>query len=42
VIPYEEAMRMLEENRLNNSVTIIAFGWLYRHREELRKRWLGH
>jgi ADP-ribose pyrophosphatase len=40
VVPFAEAMRMLEENRLNNSVTIIAFGWLWRHRDELRARWL--
>lgn len=39
VVPYDEAIRMLDENRLNNSVTIIAFDWLIRHRDELRRRW---
>ncbi|PWC82411.1 ADP-ribose pyrophosphatase [Azospirillum sp. TSH100] len=40
-LPVDEAIRMMDENRLRNSVAIIAVGWLARHRESLRKRWLG-
>lgn len=39
VIAYDEAMRLMDENRLNNSVTIIALAWLARHKEALRARW---
>jgi len=39
VVPYAEAVRMLDENRLNNSITIIALSWLIREREALRSRW---
>ena len=41
VIPVEEAIRLLDENRLNNSFTIIALGWLARHHAALRDRWLN-
>ncbi len=40
-LPADEAIRLMDENRLRNSVAIIAVGWLARHRESLRKRWLG-
>lgn len=40
-LPADEAIRMMDENRLRNSVAIIAIGWLARHRESLRKRWLS-
>lgn len=39
VVPADEAIRLLDENRLTNSVTIIALGWLARHRDALRTRW---
>lgn len=41
VLPTDEVIRMMDENRLRNSVAIIAVGWLARHRESLRERWLG-
>ncbi|MBP2227518.1 ADP-ribose pyrophosphatase [Azospirillum agricola] len=41
VMPTDEAIRLMDENRLRNSVAIIAIGWLARHREALRRRWLG-
>ncbi len=41
VLPTDEAIRMMDENRLQNSVSIIAVGWLARHRAALRQRWLG-
>lgn len=40
VVPCDEAIRLLDENRLNNSVTIIAFAWLARHKDELRRQWV--
>ena len=40
-LPADEAIRMMDENRLRNSVAIIAVAWLARHRESLRRRWLG-
>lgn len=39
VMPSAEALRLLDGNRLNNSVTIIALGWFARHRDELDRRW---
>lgn len=39
VVPAEEAIRMLDDNKLNNSVTIIALAWFARKREELRRQW---
>ncbi|HYG91534.1 MAG TPA: NUDIX domain-containing protein [Azospirillum sp.] len=39
VVPADEAIRLLDENKLNNSITIIALGWFARHRESLRDRW---
>lgn len=39
VVPADEAIRLLDENRLNNSISIIALGWFARKRGELRKRW---
>lgn len=41
VVPTDAAIRLLDENRLTNSVAIIALGWLARHRESLRLRWCG-
>lgn len=39
VVPYDEAIRMMDDNRLNNSVSIIALGWLTRNRDSLRTKW---
>lgn len=41
VLPTDAVIGMLDDNRLRNSVTIIAVGWLARHRDALRRRWLG-
>lgn len=41
VLPTDEVIGMLDDNRLRNSVAIIAVGWLARHRDALRRRWLG-
>ncbi|MGQ9370313.1 NUDIX domain-containing protein [Azospirillum sp. A39] len=41
VTPTDEAIRLLDENRLNNSVTVIALGWFARHRERVRAAWMG-
>ncbi|WP_448205039.1 NUDIX domain-containing protein [Azospirillum sp. sgz302134] len=38
VVPADEAIRLLDENQLNNSIAIIALGWLARNRERLRDR----
>ena len=40
VVPADEAIRLLDENKLQNSVTVIALGWFARHRASLRDRWL--
>lgn len=40
-LPADDVIRMMDENRLRNSVAIIAVGWLARHRDSLRRRWLG-
>ncbi len=39
--PRKEAMRLLKEGRLNNSMTIIALQWLALNIDDLRKRWAG-
>jgi ADP-ribose pyrophosphatase len=41
VMPADQAIGMLDANRLNNSVSIIALAWLARHRDALRQRWLA-
>lgn len=41
VLPTDEVIRMMDDNQLRNSVAIIAVGWLARHRDALRRRWLG-
>ncbi|MBP2314521.1 NUDIX domain-containing protein [Azospirillum soli] len=40
VVPADKAIRLLDENKLNNSISIIALGWLARKRDDLRKRWV--
>ena len=39
VVPADDAIRLLDENRLNNSIAIIALGWFARNRERLRAKW---
>lgn len=39
VVPADAALRLRDENRLNNSVTIIALEWFGRNRERLRAAW---
>jgi len=38
-LPYGEAMRLLEEGRVTNSVSLIALQWLALHRERVRAAW---
>lgn len=37
----DEALALLDADRINNSITIIALGWLARRRDDLRRRWLS-
>lgn len=39
VLPYAEAMTMLERNEVDNAVTAVALQWLALHRDEVRRRW---
>jgi ADP-ribose pyrophosphatase len=39
VMPTDEATALLDGNGLDNAVTIVAVGWLARHRERLRHIW---
>ncbi len=39
VIDADEGIRLLDENLLNNSVTVIALGWFARQRDALRRQW---
>ncbi|UKJ72678.1 NUDIX domain-containing protein [Azospirillum brasilense] len=41
VVPADEAICLLDENRLNNSIAIIALGWFARNRDRLRSQWRG-
>ena len=38
-LPYGEAMRLLEEGRVTNSVSLIALQWLALHRDRVRAAW---
>jgi len=38
-LAYGEAMRLLEEGRVTNSVSLIALQWLALHRERVRAAW---
>ena len=38
-LPYEEAMRLVEEGRVTNSVSLIALQWLALHRDRVRAVW---
>lgn len=35
------AFRLLDQNKINNSVTVIALLWLARNKAKLKKRWVG-
>jgi ADP-ribose pyrophosphatase len=39
VVPVDEALRLLEDGRFGNAVTIIALQWLALHRAPLQQRW---
>lgn len=41
VLPALETVEMLDRNELRNAATIIAVGWLARHRDRLRAAWSG-
>lgn len=41
VLSADEGIRLLDANELNNSVTVIALAWFARHRDTVRKQWLG-
>ncbi len=41
VLPAEEAIARLDRDELRNASTVIAVAWLARHRERLRRAWLG-
>ena len=38
-VAYEEAMHLLEEGRVTNSVSLIALQWLALHRDRVRAAW---
>ena len=38
-LPYGDAMRLLEEGRVTNSVSLIALQWLALHRDRVRAAW---
>ena len=40
VLPADEAIRLADEDVIDNAVTLIALHWFARHREALRRRWL--
>lgn len=39
VLPADEALRLLDEGKVSNAVTIIALQWLALNRAALRRRW---
>ena len=40
-VPREEALRLLDSDRVNNGHTLIALHWLARHGDALRQEWLN-
>jgi ADP-ribose pyrophosphatase len=40
-VSYEEAMRALQDGRINSAAPMIALQWLALNRDSLRRRWLG-
>ena len=41
VVSADAAVGLLDADRLNNSIAIVALGWLARRRDSLRAAWLG-
>jgi len=41
VMPADEAIALLDANALDNAPAIIALSWLSRHRDAVRRQWLG-
>jgi ADP-ribose pyrophosphatase len=41
VVSADQAITLLDTNRLNNSIAIIALSWLARRRDNVRTAWLG-
>lgn len=41
VVSVDQAVGLLDADRLNNSIAIVALGWLARRRDGLRAAWLG-
>lgn len=41
VMTVAEAVEMLDANAIDNAVTIVALSWLARHRDQVRRQWLG-
>ncbi|SJZ49824.1 ADP-ribose pyrophosphatase [Enhydrobacter aerosaccus] len=39
VLPFSEALAMVERNEVDNAVSVVALLWLALHREEVRERW---
>lgn len=39
VLPVGDALRLLDDGKVANAVTVIALQWLALHRDELRGRW---
>ena len=39
VLPFAEALALVERNEVDNAVGVIALQWLALHRDEVRKRW---
>jgi ADP-ribose pyrophosphatase len=41
VFPAAEAIRMLDEGRIEAGSAVVALSWFARHRERLRRDWLA-
>ncbi|UYN97693.1 MAG: NUDIX domain-containing protein [Enhydrobacter sp.] len=39
VLPFVDAMAMIERREIGNAVAVIALQWLALHRDEIRRRW---
>lgn len=39
VLPFTEALAMLEQGEIDNAIGVIALQWLAMHRDEVRARW---
>ncbi len=38
-LPYQSAVEMVEDGKINNAMTLIALQWLILHHDEVMKRW---